>query len=133
MDEKTRFHLVSMIAQTREAQDAKRSFRKSKEVTSKKPLLLVTDGLAGYKSAFNSEFYDNHKSVQHVADVALQSGMNNVIERMHGSFREREKVMRGIKSMETPIFLGNQIYYNFIRPHEALEGRTPAEIAVLNK
>jgi putative transposase len=129
MDEKTRFHLVSMIAQTREAQEAKRTFRKSKEVTSKKPNLVVTDGLAGYKSAFNSEFYDNHKSVQHVADVALQSGMNNVIERMHGSFREREKVMRGIKSMETPIFQGNQIYYNFIRPHEALEGRTPAEAA----
>lgn len=37
--------------------------------------------------------------------------------------------MRGAKSVETPIFEGNMIYYNFIRPHEGLDGRTPAEAA----
>ena len=129
MDEKTRFQLVSMITETREAQDAKRTFRKSKEVANKKPRLVVTDGLPGYHSAFNSEFYDQHKSVQHIANVALQSGLNNSIERMHGSIREREKVMRGIKSMETPFIKGNKIYLNFVRPHQGLEGRTPAEAA----
>ncbi|VVB63866.1 DDE domain protein [uncultured archaeon] len=102
MDEKTRFQLVSMIAETRETQDAKRTFRKSKEVAHKKPKLVVTDGLQSYKGAFKSEFYDRQQSVKHVADVALESGMNNSIERMHGSIREREKVMRGLKSMETP-------------------------------
>jgi hypothetical protein len=35
----------------------------------------------------------------------------------------------GIKSMETPIFEGNWIYYNVIRPHEGLDGKTPAEAA----
>ena len=129
MDEKTRFQLVSMIAETREAQDAKRTFKKAKEVTGKKPRLVVTDGLQGYHSAFNSEFYDNRKSVQHIANVALQSGLNNSIERMHGSIREREKVMPGIESMETPFIKGNQIYLNFVRPHQGLEGRTPAEAA----
>ncbi len=129
MDEKTRFQLVSMIAETREAQDAKRTFRKSKEVTGKKPRLVVTDGLQGYHSAFNSEFYDHRQSVKHIANVALQSGLNNSIERMHGSIREREKVMRGIKSMETPFIKGNRIYLNFVRPHQALGGRTPAEAA----
>jgi hypothetical protein len=48
---------------------------------------------------------------------------------MHGSIREREKVMRGLKSMETPFIKGNQIYLNFVRPHQALGGRTPAEAA----
>jgi len=48
---------------------------------------------------------------------------------MHGSIREREKVMRGMKVDETPILPMNQIYYNFIRPHQALKGRTPAEAA----
>jgi transposase-like protein len=61
--------------------------------------------------------------------VALQSGLNNSIERMHGSIREREKIMRGIKSAETPFIKGNKIYLNFVRPHQALEGNTPAEAA----
>lgn len=129
MDEKTRFQLVSMIADTREAQNAKRTFKKSKEIAGKKPKLVVTDGLPGYHSAFNTEFWDQRRSVMHIANVALQSGLNNSIERMHGSIREREKVMRGIKSMETPFIKGNQIYLNFIRPHQALGGKTPAQAA----
>ena len=31
------------------------------------------------------------------------------------------------KSMKTPIFKGNQIYMNFVRPHSALDGATPAQ------
>jgi hypothetical protein len=61
--------------------------------------------------------------------VALQESLNNVLERMHGSIREREKVIRGLKVDGTPIIPMNQIYYNFIRPHQALDGRTPAEVA----
>lgn len=90
---------------------------------------MVTDGLPSYKKAFNSEFYDHHQSCKHVADVALQESLNNVLERMRGSIREREKVMRGIKIDDTPILPMNQIYYNFIRPHQALKGMTPAEMA----
>ena len=127
MDEKTRFQLVSMIAETREGEDAKKTFQKSKQVISKRPNLAATDGLLGCKKAFNQEFYDHHQTTKHIADVALQSRLNNSIERMHGSIREREKVMRGIKSMKTPIFPGNKIYYNFIRPHSALKRKTPAE------
>lgn len=129
MDEKTRFQLVSMIAGARDTPQATKTFKKAKEVGHKKPSLMVTDGLKSYKGAFKSEFWDHRQSCKHVADVALETGMNNIIERMHGSFREREKVMRGVKSMETPIFEGNRIYYNFVRPHEGLDGKTPAEAA----
>lgn len=52
MDEKTRFHMVSVITKTREIEDAKKAFRKSKEVGNKKPRLMVTDGLPSYKKAF---------------------------------------------------------------------------------
>ncbi len=90
---------------------------------------MVTDGLASYKRAFNAEFYDHHQSCKHVADVALQESLNSVLERMHGSIREREKIMRGIKVDDTPIIPMNQIYYNFVRPHMGLNGSTPAEAA----
>lgn len=35
--------------------------------------------------------------------------------------------MRGLKIKETPILQGMQIYHNFIKPHEGLAGKTPAE------
>lgn len=51
------------------------------------------------------------------------------MERMNGEIRDREKVMRGLEKKDTPILKGEQIYHNFIRPHEALDGDTPAEKA----
>lgn len=129
MDGGSRIHLVNVITKTREIEDTRRPFKQSKKVAGKKPHAMVTDGIASYKQAFNKEFYDNRRSVDHIADVGLQESLNNVLERMHGSIREREKVTRGLKVDETPIIPMNQIYYNFIRPHQALEGKTPAEMA----
>jgi putative transposase len=52
---------------------------------------------------------------------------NNKMERINGEIRDREKVMRGLKKKDTPILKGYQIYNNFIREHEGLDGKTPAE------
>jgi hypothetical protein len=52
---------------------------------------------------------------------------NNKMERLNGEIRDREKVMRGLKIDDTPILRGYQLYHNYIRPHEALNGKTPAE------
>lgn len=41
--------------------------------------------------------------------------------------RDRERVMRGPKTAETPIIPGYQIYHNYVRPNEALDGKTPAD------
>jgi hypothetical protein len=35
--------------------------------------------------------------------------------------------MRGLKRDDTPILTGYQIFHNFIREHEGLNGKTPAE------
>jgi putative transposase len=129
MDEKTRYHLVGIITRTRETKDARKAFKQSQRVAGKKPHTMVTDGLRAYKAAFRKELYDHHQSCKHIADVALQESLNNVLERMHGSIREREKVTRGLKVNDTPIIPMNQIYYNFVRPHSSLNGKTPAEAA----
>jgi hypothetical protein len=39
--------------------------------------------------------------------------------------------MRGLKNEETPIIPMQNIYYNHVRPHQGLEGKTPAEKAGL--
>lgn len=52
---------------------------------------------------------------------------NNKMERMNGEIRDREKTMRGLKRKRTPILTGYQIFHNYIRPHEGLDGKTPSE------
>lgn len=53
---------------------------------------------------------------------------NNKMERMNGEFRDREKVVRGLKKEDSPLISGYQIYHNYFRPHMALNGRTPSEV-----
>jgi hypothetical protein len=51
------------------------------------------------------------------------------MERLNGEIRDREKVMRGLRNEDTPILKGYQIFHNYVRPHEGLNGKTPAEAA----
>jgi len=59
---------------------------------------------------------------------------NNLVERLQGTVRERDKVMRGMKGEETAKVLmdGLKNYYNFLRPHMGIENETPAEKANIN-
>jgi hypothetical protein len=54
---------------------------------------------------------------------------NNKMERMNGELRQREKVMRTLERPDTAILTGMQICHNYVRPHMALNGKTPAEAA----
>jgi len=40
-----------------------------------------------------------------------------------------EKVTRNLKKSDIPILKGLQIFHNYMRPHQALKGKTPAEVA----
>jgi hypothetical protein len=57
-----------------------------------------------------------------------------MVERLHGTIRQRNKVMRGLDDEATAQTMmdGMRIYYNFIRPHTALKGQTPAQIAKIS-
>lgn len=37
--------------------------------------------------------------------------------------------MRTLEKPDTPILAGMQIFHNYVRPHMALNGKTPAEAA----
>jgi hypothetical protein len=67
---------------------------------------------------------------EHIRDVRFDGSVhNNKMERMNGEIRDRERVMRTLEKGDSPILEGYQIFHNYIRPHMALEGRTPAEAA----
>lgn len=51
------------------------------------------------------------------------------MERYHGTFKERSKVMRALKRTDSAFIERQRLYYNYFRPHSALEGKTPAEAA----
>jgi putative transposase len=131
MDDETRFWIAQQVADTKLTADVRPLFAESKRVAGKRPLTLITDGGHHFNLPFKKEFYTNYAPwPQHVRDIRLNGEVhNNKMERMNGEIRDREKVMRGIKRKDTPIFKGMQIYHNFIRPHEGLDGDTPADRA----
>lgn len=86
---------------------------------------MVTDGLPSYHVAAKEAL----KETQHIREIRLTGSIhNNKMERLNGEIRDREKTMRGLKINETPILTGYQIYHNYIRPHESLDGKTPADL-----
>jgi transposase-like protein len=70
----------------------------------------------------------------HIANVGIRSHVgNHRAERLHNSMRERDKVMRHLKKAHSAekVFKGFRAYYNYLRPHMALENHTPAEMAAV--
>lgn len=130
MDDETRYLIAHEVADRKEGHDASSLFAKGKQVTGTKPKVLITDGLQSYKEAYQKEFWeiDRTKRTLHVRHIRLQGDMNNnKMERLNGEIRDREKVMRGLKKTDTPILKGYEIFHNYFRTHEGLEGKTPSE------
>ncbi len=132
MDAETRFMLANNVTKERGSLDARAVFKEAKETAGQKPEVMITDGLAGYPVAFNKVFYDHHQSSKHICIVGRRKQTNNnLIERLNGTVRERNKVQRGLKGFGTSklFFKNYKTYYNFVRPHQALDGKTPAQEA----
>jgi len=131
MDNDTRFWIAQQIAEKKGSSDIRPLLHQSQEVAGKKPATFITDGAPNFHQAYNKEYRTNRfDSTVHISHIRLQGDHNNNrMERMNGELRDREKVMRSLKTEESPILKGLQIYHNFFRPHMALDGRTPAEAA----
>jgi transposase-like protein len=135
MDDETRFWIAQEIADSKYTHDARTLFQAGVKVAGKKPMTLITDGLPAYHDAYKKEFWTMKKATrtEHIAHITLKGDHNNnKMERMNGEVRDREKTMRGLKKADTPILKGYQLFHNYIRPHEGLNGRTPAEACGIN-
>jgi transposase-like protein len=130
MDDETRFWISQQVAGTKYTSDINPLFRKAKEVTGRRPNALITDGAPNFHDAYIKEFFTiKNPRIRHIRHIRLQGDHNNNrMERFNGEVRDREKVMRGLKKTDTPILTGYQIYHNYIREHESLNDKTPAEV-----
>lgn len=133
LDEDTRFIVAHMLTASRTSEDAKIVFKKA--LNKQRPIAFFTDGSFAYDEAFNKIFYSRFKTnkVEWVRRVGIRAReTNNIVERLHGTFKDRYKPMRGLKTDKTAqTFLdGYVVYYNFCRNHQSL-GTTPANAAGL--
>jgi transposase-like protein len=132
MDDQTRFWIAQEVASTKYTADVRPLLELGKAVAGKKPKTFITDGAANFHEAYMQEFWskDLDNRTEHIRHIRLAGDRNNNrMERFNGELRQREKVMRSLKRPDTPVLSGYQIYHNYIRPHEALNGKTPSEAA----
>jgi transposase-like protein len=129
MDDETRFWIAQEVAESKDKHDSRKLLQMSKQLMGKKPMTFITDGLPSYHDAYKKEFFTlKGPRTEHVRHITLRGDHNNnKMERMNGEIRDREKTMRGLKTTNTPILTGYQLFHNYIRPHEALDGKTPSE------
>lgn len=132
MDRETRFLVVSKLTTNRDADATIAAFEEAKaHAHGIKPNTVFTDSLGNYKNGIRKNFM----GVEHVSNCEIRGVAhtnNNRIERLNSTLRERVKVSRGWKTAKTPMAEGQRIAYNFVKPHMALEGKTPANAAGLH-
>jgi transposase-like protein len=134
IDEDTRFLVASHLSGTRTLEDTIAVFKQGYEMSKVRPRAVFVDGSFVYETAFNKVFYTMRKDtrpelVQRVGIRARET--NNLVERLHGTLKDRTKPMKGLKSFESSKSLleGYTIHYNYVRPHQSLNGKTPAQAA----
>ena len=129
IDAKTRFLLASHISRTRTTKDAQKLMESALERAGKIPRVICTDRLKSYLDGIELTFGADTKHRQGGPfDVEANT---NLIERFHGTLKARTKIMRGLKDIRSAKILtdGWLLHSNYLRPHESLDGKTPARAA----
>jgi len=132
MDDQTRFWIAQEVADTKNSADIRPLFKQAKAIANKNPRTLITDGAPNFHEAFVDEYWTSKLAnrPEHIRDIRFDGTVhNNKMERMNGEIRDRERVMRTLEKPDSPILDGYQIFHNYVRPHMALNGKTPAEEA----
>lgn len=131
MDRQSRFLIASKLSEHRDTEGAINAFNEAiHNAQGQTPKEIHTDALRAYREGIARTF---GLKVDHIPKCGINKphADNNRIERLNGTLRERVKVQRGWKSHKSAIAEGKRINYNFVKPHMALNGETPAKKAGL--
>jgi putative transposase len=129
IDAKTRFLLASHLSVKRNISDAQMLMKKAQIRAGKIPQIILTDKLNAYLEGVERTFGGDTK---HIASKGFRKPLNtNLIERFHSTLKQRTKVMRGLKDIESAklIMRAWLVHYNFFRPHEGIDNFTPSQKA----
>ena len=134
IDEDTRFLVASHLSNTRTLKDTIAIFQKGLDQSKVRPRAVFVDGSHAYKTAYNKVFWTMRKATrpEFVQRVGIRTReTNNIVERLHSTLKDRTKPMRGLKDFESTdkLLEGYTVHYNFVREHQSLLGKTPAQAA----
>ena len=130
IDSETRFVLGFHLSPYRDSNQAFTLFNSVKHLGTVNS--LVSDRYAAYKQACKSVL---GKDVKHIRVESFKDDIsNNLIESFHHQFKAWYKTKQGFNSFDSANNLISMFifFYNFVRPHSALNGLTPAQVAGLN-
>ena len=111
---------------------------KYKKIEERKLIEFTCDKFANYKTAFMKLFNRVCKLNFGISIAYQKHGVkhnNNPIERYNGKIKDRIKNIRsGFKSFDDAKHFMDlrRIIYNYVNQHQALNGKTPAEMAEIN-
>ena len=127
IDSKTRFLLATRISPARSIGDVRIVMEQAAKRAGKFPSVILTDRMTSYPDGIQATFKGQVRHIRTKPFVEVDN--TNLIERFHGTLKDRTKVLRGFKSVDTAKQLldGWLVYYNFIRNHESLNDKSPAE------
>lgn len=134
LDRDSRFRLATHVRSGWGLDDTRTPIRKAKAVTSDRPMEVFTDGMNSYLRAIGKELsYRSDFDVvnpHHRGPSIRAPESNNLMERPHGTEKERTKVLRGFDNDRgaTVLAEGFRADYNIVRTHQTL-GTTPGEAA----
>ena len=130
MDAKSRFVLAAYLSPERTTRAAATALALARERSNNPPERIKTDGLRSYREGVKTAFPTH--PVKHVVSQGIRAEINNNLsERLQGTFRDRDKTLRGLKHRDTgQVYIdGLVLNYNYFRPHIGLKGKRPAERA----
>lgn len=132
IDENTRFLIASHVSRSRSEKEATKLFYMAKLRSETTPIKILTDKLQAYHGAFNKVFYKSRRTTAHLTSEGMDSETNiNLIERFHGTVKQRYKVMKDLKTLKSArvVLDGFVTHYNFFLEHSYLKYKTPASKA----
>jgi hypothetical protein len=117
---------------TRTSRDAEELMKQAYQRTGKIPRVIYTDKLRAYLEGIEKTFGADTKHRQG-SPFDIENN-TNLIERFHGTIKERTKVIRGLHTIKSArAFMdGWLVHYNYFRPHMSLNDRTPSQVAGIN-
>jgi transposase-like protein len=129
IDTQTRYLIATRVSTSRTTNDAQKLMESAKRITGITPKKVITDKLYAYWDGIELAFGADTEHVQ--SSPFAKGDSTSKIERWHSTLKERTKVMKAFRNIDTSIQFTNGflVYYNYLKPHHSLKGKTPAEVA----